>query len=152
MSKKGRKRERDDAGGDADGKGPTKRKRQLPDDKLQLYKHYEDLAAESDEVRLNAAKQLILKLSPQSQPAAEDVQKALNRLIKGLCTQRKAARFGFCITLTELLQQLIGKSESSIEGLDLDVGSLLKRVERQTKIEGNASGGVRTKSTVAARH
>jgi DNA polymerase phi len=143
MGKKGRKRGRDEFQEGVGAEEPVKRKRQVTTEKLQLYKLYEDLAAESDEVRLEAAKQLILKFSPESEPAAADVQEVLNRLIKGLCTQRKAARFGFCVTLTELLRQLLPPSKCTIKGLDLDVYSFLKRVERQTKVEGNVAGVVR---------
>lgn len=142
MGRKGKKREREGSHGVVDSEGPAKRKRQVTDDKLQLYRLYEDLAAESDNVRLEAAKQLIMKFSPENRPSAEDIHKALNRLIQGLCTQRKAARVGFCVPLTELLRQHFGKVSNPIEDLDRDVESLLKRIERQTKVEGNCSGMV----------
>ncbi|KAF2688077.1 hypothetical protein K458DRAFT_440797 [Lentithecium fluviatile CBS 122367] len=140
MSKKSKKRSRDESHDGAEQGAPAKRKRQVTDDKTQLYKLYEDLAAESDETRLKAAEQLILRFSPENNPASNDVQEVLNRLIRGLCTQRKAARLGFCVTLTELLRQLLGKQQTTVEGLDLDVESLLKRIEKQTKVESNASG------------
>ncbi|KAF1963295.1 hypothetical protein CC80DRAFT_459870 [Byssothecium circinans] len=140
MSKKGRKRGREEFQEGAGADDSTKHKRQVTDEKLLLYKLYENLAAESDEVRLEAAQQLIVRLSPENKPAASDVQEVLNRLIRGLCTQRKAARLGFCVTLTELLRQLLGPSNPVIEGLDLNVNSFLKRVERQTKVEGNVAG------------
>ena len=142
MSKKGKKRGREEFQAASGSEEPVQRKRQVTSDKLQLYKLYEELASESDEIRLEAAKQLIVKFSPENQPTPNDVNEVLNRLIRGLCTQRKAARFGFCVTLTELLQQLLGSSKTPIEGLDLDIDSFLKRVERQTKVEGNVSGVV----------
>ncbi|CAI6335213.1 unnamed protein product [Periconia digitata] len=140
MSKKSKKRGRDEFQGGAGSEEPVQRKRQVTSDKLQLYSLYEQLASESDEVRLEAAKQLIVRFSPENQPSAKEINEVLNRLIRGLCTQRKAARFGFCITLTELLQQFLGSSTPSIEGLNLDINSFLKRVESHTKIEGNVSG------------
>jgi DNA polymerase phi len=112
---------------------------------------YNDLAAESEEIRLEAAKQLILKFSPENNPSAEEVLKALNRLIHGLCTHRKAARFGFCVTLTELLRLIFAPSEASIKGLELDVDALLRKVEKQTKVEGNVSGMVRKAYTSCDR-
>ena len=145
MGKKGQKRARDDGDGSAPPSGqPAKRKRQVTDDKLELHKLYNDLAAESENVRLEAAKKLILKFSPENGPSADAVHQALNRLIQGLCTQRKAARFGFCVTLTELLRQLFDPSKTRIEGVDLSVDSLLQRIEKHTKIVGNVSGKVRS--------
>jgi DNA polymerase phi len=143
MSKKSRKRARDDPHDEIGSGESAKRKRQSTDAKLELSKLYEDLAAETDETRLKAAEQLILRFTPQNNPSAHDVQEVLNRLVRGLCTQRKAARLGFCVTLTELLRQLLGKQKIFIDGLELDVDSLLKRIDKQTKVEGNASGMVR---------
>ncbi|KAF2635788.1 hypothetical protein P280DRAFT_522720 [Massarina eburnea CBS 473.64] len=140
MGKKGHKRDREEFLEGAGAGEPAKRKRQVTDDKLQLYKLYENLAAESDEIRLEAAQQLIIKFSPDNGPSASEVQEVLNRLIRGLCTQRKAARLGFCVTLTEMLRQFLAPSKTAVEGLDLDVDSFLKRVERQTKVEGNVAG------------
>lgn len=136
----GQKRPREDVEAGSPEK-PVKRKRQAND--LSMVELYNDLAAESEEIRLEAAKQLILKFSPENKPSATDVLKALNRLISGLCTHRKAARFGFCVTLTELLRLIFAPSAASIEGLDLNVDTLLKKVEKQTKPEGNVSGLVR---------
>ncbi|KAJ4303541.1 ubiquitin C-terminal hydrolase Ubp14 [Kalmusia sp. IMI 367209] len=133
----GQKRGREDGEGSGSEK-PVKRKRQA--NSLGMVELYNNLAAESEEIRLEAAKQLILKISPESNPSAEDVHKALNRLIQGLCTHRKAARFGFCVTLTELLRQLFAPSSAPINGLDLDIHTLFKKVEKLTKVEGKASG------------
>ena len=134
----GQKRARDDGEG-ASSEKPVKRKRQAND--LSMVELYDHLAAESEDVRFEAAKQLLLKFSPEAKAPAAVVLNTLNRLISGLCTDRKAARFGFCITLTELLR-LIFSPNASIEGLDLDVQALLKKVEKQTKVEGNVSGKV----------
>ncbi|KAJ4346609.1 DNA-directed DNA polymerase [Didymosphaeria variabile] len=133
----GQKRPHEDVEG-ASLEKPVKRKRQAND--LSMVELYNDLSAESEDIRLEAAKQLILKFSPENSPSAPNVLNALNRLIQGLCTHRKAARFGFCVTLTELLRLIFAPSGASIEGLDLDVVALLKKVEKQTKTEGNVSG------------
>lgn len=143
----GQKRVRDDVKEDRPEK-PVKRKRQA--NSLSMVELYNDLAAESEDVRLEAAKQLILKFSPEANPSSADVLQALNRLISGLCTDRKAARFGFCVTLTELLR-LIFSPTTSIAGLDLDVKSLLKKIEKQTKLEGNVSGKVRVRKRIEGR-
>ncbi|KAF2012208.1 hypothetical protein BU24DRAFT_352794 [Aaosphaeria arxii CBS 175.79] len=147
MADNGLKRRRDSEGADAADNKATKRRqklrhRQLDGDELKLLKLYEDLAAESDNVRLEAAKQLIMRFSPDADPApsAEAVEKALNRIIRGLCSQRKAARVGFCVTLTELLRQLFGSSGKKIEGFNVDVKTLIGLVEEKTKVEGNVPG------------
>lgn len=142
MGEKTRKRDRDAAQGEHKDEAPVKRRRQVNEEQLKLSKLYEDLAAESDDVRFEAAKQLIVKFSPDSKPSGKDVEVALARLIKGLCSQRKAARVGFSLTLTELLQEIFGHKETLIEDLNLDVASLIKLVEEKTKVEGNVPGRV----------
>lgn len=140
MGSKNRKREREPAHIETVEEAPAKRRRQLNEEHVKLSKLYEDLAAESDEVRFEAAKQLIVKFSPESNPAAKEVETALTRLMKGLCSQRKAARVGFSLTLTELLRQIFGGVK--IEGLDHDVASIIKMVDEKTEIEGNVPGRV----------
>jgi DNA polymerase phi len=142
MGAKSRKREREPANGELTSTAPVKRRRQANEDTLRLSKLYEHLAAEDEEVRLRAAKQIIVKFSPENGPSAEATEKALQRLIRGLCSQRKAARLGFCITLTELLRQLFDQGKVTIEGLSLDVDSVIKLVEENTKVEGNVAGQV----------
>ncbi|KAF2711450.1 hypothetical protein K504DRAFT_465207 [Pleomassaria siparia CBS 279.74] len=140
MGAKPIKREREPNNGEDACENPVKRRRQVNEADRGLIKLYEDLAAESDEVRLEAAKQLIVKFSPENGPSAHEVEKALHRLIRGLCSQRKAARVGFCITLTELLRQLFGQDKIKIEGFNLEVSSILEMVEKKTKVEGNVPG------------
>ncbi|KAF1848401.1 uncharacterized protein K460DRAFT_334436 [Cucurbitaria berberidis CBS 394.84] len=140
MGSKTRKREHDSGSGDNMSEAPAKRRRQINEEHLKLSKLYEDLAAESDDVRLEAAKQLIVKFSPENKPAAKEVHSALGRLIKGLCSQRKAARVGFSLTLTELLRQIFGSGENAIESLELDVAAIISMVEEKTKVEGNVPG------------
>lgn len=137
-----RKRERDAGPVEKVEEAPAKRRRQTNEDQVKLSKLYADLAAEEDDVRLEAAKSIIVKFSPESKPAAKDVENALIRLIKGLCSQRKAARVGFSLTLTELLRQIFGAKKSEIEDLDLDVASIIKMVEEKTKAKGNVPGKV----------
>ncbi|KAF2625190.1 hypothetical protein BU25DRAFT_412994 [Macroventuria anomochaeta] len=141
MGSDDRKREREPVQAENVEEAPAKRRKQLSEEHLKLSKLYEDLAAESDEVRFEAAKQLIVKFSPESKPAAKEVETALTRLIKGLCSQRKAARVGFSLTLTELLRQIFGSVK--IAGLDHDVASIIKMVDEKTEIEGNVPGRAR---------
>ncbi|KAF2031109.1 hypothetical protein EK21DRAFT_64168 [Setomelanomma holmii] len=140
MGTEARKRYHASVQGAEPDEAPAKRRRQNNEEQLKMSKLYDDLAAEADDTRLEAAKQLIIKFSPESKPAAKDVENALSRLINGLCSQRKAARIGFSLTLTELLRQLFGQKENAIEGFDLNVASLIKSVEEKTKVEGNVPG------------
>jgi len=142
MGNKTRKRDREPGQAENEAEAPAKRRRQINEEQVKLAKLYEDLAAESDDVRFDAAKQLIVKFSPESKPAAKDVENALSRLIKGLCSQRKAARVGFSLTLTELLRQIFGRNEISIDGFTLEATSLIRLIEEKTKVEGNVPGRV----------
>lgn len=143
MGSKTQKRERDVDQVEKVDEAPAKRRRQSIDDQVKLSKLYVDLAAEEDDIRFEAAKQIIVRFAPENKPAAKDVEEALVRLIKGLCSQRKAARVGFSLTLTEFLRQIFGEKKSEIEGLELDVASIIKMVEDKTKPKGNVPGKVR---------
>jgi DNA polymerase phi len=147
MGKKSLKRERDIPLQNTDTEKPAKRRRQINADDIKLSKLYDDLAAESDDIRLEAAKQIIVKFSPANQPSVEATEKVLHRLVRGLCSQRKAARFGFCVTLTELLRQFFGKDATPILGLNMDVDGVIQLVEDETKVEGNVPGQVSAYST-----
>jgi DNA polymerase phi len=147
MGSKSQKRDRENEHGDSGEDAPAKRRRQMKEDKLKLSKLYEDLAAESDDVRFEAAKQLIVRFSPVSAPAAGEIEVALDRLITGLCSQRKAARVGFSLTLTEMLRQLFGQDTSTVEDANFDVASIIKMVEEKTKVEGNVPGRVGSRSS-----
>lgn len=119
---------------------PAKRARSSAD--MHLLRLYADLAAESDSTRLAAAKQLIVHFSPENQPSKEAVGKALDKLIRGLCSSRKAARYGFFVTLTELLGMFFGKGDGKVEvGVDLE--GLIGWVVEKTRVEGNVLGQVR---------
>jgi hypothetical protein len=142
MGSKIRKREREADQTERVDEAPVKRRRQSNTDQVKLSKLYADLAAEEDDIRLEAAKHIIVNFSPENKPAAKDVEDALVRLIKGLCSQRKAARVGFSLTLTELLRQLFAAKQDGIEGLQLDVASVIKMVEEKTKAKGNVPGKV----------
>lgn len=141
MGKKTLKRPRENVA--AEGESPAAPKRARQEGVLLNAKLYDDLAAESEETRLEAAKQIITSFSPENEPSAVSVEKALNRLIRGLCSSRKAARFGFCVTLTELLRLFFGQTESKPEGFTLDVNGVIDLVEDKTKIVGKVPGKVR---------
>ncbi|PYH78239.1 hypothetical protein BO82DRAFT_291688 [Aspergillus uvarum CBS 121591] len=100
---------------------------------------YEDLASETDAVRLQAAAALVAQFTPDQAPTAEHIDRALARLFRGLCSSRKAARIGFSIALTEVLVQVFGAPVSA-SGEGKDVGAVLGVWERLTDSSGGESG------------
>ncbi|KAH7058790.1 DNA polymerase phi-domain-containing protein [Macrophomina phaseolina] len=131
------KRHLDPAAHDAPANG-QKRRKQYTEQDAELARLFDRLADEARDVRLNAAKELVLKLS--SSPTAELANKAIVRLIRGLNSGRKAARFGFFVALTETLRQLYGSSSKEIPGLEPNIHGLVKLVAELTTPEGKASG------------
>jgi DNA polymerase phi len=83
-----------------------KRRREQYNIDVKLVEIYEDLANEQDEIKLKAAQELISRLTPENNPTEEQIRKTLQRLFRGLCSGRKAARIGFSIALTEILSQV----------------------------------------------
>ncbi|KAH7119041.1 DNA polymerase phi-domain-containing protein [Dendryphion nanum] len=129
------KREREASTSDNIPEKSAKKPRQVKGDEVNISKLLADLAADSDEVRLKAAKDIIVRLSPKNNPSAEAVEQALKRLVRGLCSPHKAARVGFCITLTELLRQVFGHKDQKIEGLSLDIKSIITLIEAETLVK-----------------
>lgn len=87
--------------------------------------YYNDLSDDVKSIRLKAAADLIRALS-DAEP--EKVDKALTRLIRGLCSSRKAARSGFSVALTEVFRLTLKHTETTSGGLDLALPSLISRV------------------------
>ena len=113
-----------------------KRRRELLTVDSQLVEIYEDLTNESEEVRLKAAKKLLL-----ASPTAERRTEVLRRLIRGLCSDRKVARIGFSVALTELLSQL-SISPESVSSDSLPVSDPVNVLVTETSIKGGASSQV----------
>ena len=116
-----------------------KRPYERPNIDTQLVEIYEDLASESEEARLKAAQALVSRFTPDKKPSTEDVDKALRRLFRGVCSGRKAARLGFGVCLTEILAQVFeggGRVEIGIE-------NVLDLLRLQTMPEGKLAGQVR---------
>ena len=110
-----------------------------------LVEIYDDLAHEDEEIRLKAAHAFLTRFSVNGGQSSQQVSEAVRRLIRGLCSGRKAARVGFSIALTELLSQRWGEGHftPSDQG-NIDVTSLIEILKKQTEITGNVSGQVRT--------
>ncbi|KAF3899746.1 DNA-directed DNA polymerase [Trichophyton interdigitale] len=121
---------------------PKKRRREKVNVDVKLVEIYDDLSNENDEIRLKAASELLSRFTPEANPEPEDVEKALLRLFRGLCSSRKAARLGFSIALTELLSILFGQAEGEQKcGLaGWDVSKAIDLLESNTNTTSAESG------------
>lgn len=117
-----------------------KRRREVIAVNTQLIEIYEDLSNRDEEIRLKAAKNLLLSIHSY---AREQVHEILRRLVKGLCSGRKAARLGFSVALTELQVQLFGLDAVNKSSL-ATVLDVIETLEKETRIGGNVSGQVAT--------
>lgn len=124
----------------AQNRPDTKKRRREPYNvDVKLVEIYEDLASEKDEIRLKAAQALVSQFTPDKSLTAEQIQRVLQRLFRGLCSSRKAARIGFSIALTEILSQVFASSRVSSE---IDVPKVLNIWESQSDSSRSDSGQV----------
>ncbi|KAF9888071.1 DNA-directed DNA polymerase [Aspergillus nanangensis] len=117
--------------------GTKKRRREAFNVDTKLVEIYEDLASEKDEIRLKAAQALVSQFTPDKSPEDAQIQKALQRLFRGLCSSRKAARIGFSIALTEILSQVLGAPR---ESSDITISNVMNIWESQTNSSGGETG------------
>ena len=117
-----------------------KRRREPYNVDVKLVEIYEDLASEKDEIRLRAAQGLVSQFTPDKNPTDEQIKKTLQRLFRGLCSSRKAARIGFSIALTEILTQIFSEARESSE---FGIADALNLWESQTDSTGSETGQVR---------
>jgi len=101
-----------------------------------LAKFYSDLASEARDVRIQAATGLVRHCEQLGEKEREHILKILTRLVKGLCSSRKAARLGFFTALTETLRLTVGDNEEKT----ISVSELLELIKRNTIADGHASG------------
>lgn len=118
-----------------------KRRREQPPLDTKLVEIYEDLANVDENIRFKAAHTLLTKFVSNESTTGEQLNEILRRLIRGLCSGRKAARLGFSIALTESLTELFGPNAKGVEGLQ-DIKDLVETLKAQTDIGGNVSGQV----------
>ncbi|KAI9367618.1 DNA polymerase phi-domain-containing protein [Aspergillus egyptiacus] len=121
--------------------GSKKRRREPVNVDTKLVEIYEDLASENDEIRLKAAQALVSQFTPDKKPTEEQVRRTLQRLFRGLCSSRKAARIGFSIALTEILSQVFSK-EAVVggDGEGLSVKAILGVWESVSNASASESG------------
>ncbi|KKZ67854.1 DNA polymerase phi subunit [[Emmonsia] crescens] len=116
-----------------------KRRREPVNVDVKLVEIYEDLANENDEIRLKAAQGLVSRFTPDQNPTDEQIEKTLQRLFRGLCSGRKAARIGFSIALTETLSQVFSSSRDPSSST-LSVSRAIEIWEAQSSPGGAVSG------------
>ncbi|KAK1014596.1 DNA-directed DNA polymerase [Friedmanniomyces endolithicus] len=103
-----------------------------------LAQAYNDLADEIPSVRLRGAGGICKYLSTESPDQAHRTDAALDRLVKGLCSGRKAARLGFSVALSEVLRLAFSQEKSA----DAEYFTLAKVTEKSihlTRPEGKVS-------------
>ncbi len=119
----------------------TERRREPTSVDTRLIEIYEDLANENEEIRIKAASALLAKFATEIENSEEQLLKVVQRLIRGLCSGRKAARIGFSVALTELLSQRWG--ESHVNGVGHErISDLIDNLINQTEVSGKISGQV----------
>lgn len=118
-----------------------KRRREPSSIDTGLIEIYEDLANENEEIRIKAASALLSKFSTEKDNPKEELLRVFQRLIRGLCSGRKAARIGFSVALTELLSQRWGQSH--VNGAEYEqISDLIGDLVNQTEVTGKISGQV----------
>ncbi|KAI5274291.1 hypothetical protein E4T47_02747 [Aureobasidium subglaciale] len=93
---------------------------------------YNDLSDDVKATRLKAAADLIRTLA-EADPEALD--KSLTRLIRGLCSSRKAARSGFSVALIEILKLTIKSPVAGTEDVDLSLPAIIDKIISITQPE-----------------
>ncbi|EER41650.1 DNA polymerase V [Histoplasma capsulatum var. duboisii H88] len=116
-----------------------KRRREPVNVDVKLVELYEDLANENGEIRLKAAQQLVSRFTPDQKPSDDQIEKTLQRLFRGLCSGRKAARIGFSIALTETLSQVFSSHRDTTSS-NLGVARAIEIWEAQSTPGGAVSG------------
>ena len=107
----------------------------------ELVEIYENLANPDEEIRFRAAQGLLLKVSSNAGFTDEQLNEILRRLVRGLCSGRKAARLGFSIALTEFLIQLQDFDTRSLQ-TPITISEVIEVLKKQTQISGSVSGQV----------
>lgn len=118
-----------------------KRRREQPAVDTQLVEIYEDLANVDENIRLKAAHALLTDFVANGISTAEQLNEIVRRLLRGLCSGRKAARLGFSVVLTELLNELLGPSGKGVAGVH-NILKLIETLKEQSQVSSNVSGQV----------
>lgn len=110
-----------------------KRPRERPTVDSEMFAIYEDLASETEAIRIQASIRLCTRIKALEN-GDEALDTILRRLIKGLCSSRKGARLGFTIALTEFLLLKVGGPGQ------IEKDHVLRLIEQLTKAPTDAAG------------
>ncbi|AOA62029.1 DNA polymerase V [Komagataella phaffii CBS 7435] len=88
--------------------------------------HYYYLASDLEEERIKGASSLLKELVEADNQ--KDYDYALNRLIKGLSSERASSRVGFSLALSELIVLLIGRGDITVESYLNELYKVLEKV------------------------
>ena len=111
-----------------------KRRRETPNTNETLIEIYDDLANLNEGIRLKAVHSLITIFVCSPQANVGQLNEIFTRLVRGLCSGRKAARIGFSVALTSFLSEL--PRENSIHALEsfLKSANLLRLLKAHTDL------------------
>jgi len=113
-----------------------KRRLEYSEADKQLAQLYNDLSDEVKTIRIKAAAGLVRTLK-DVEPAR--LVEAITRLVRGLCSSRKASRSGFFVALIEVLSLSKGLDNSPS---DLSPQSLISKIELLTEPENTSNNRV----------
>ena len=116
-----------------------KRHRERPAVDTQLAEIYEDLAHVDERIRLKAAHALIANFTVKNKITGGQFLEILQRLFRGLCSGRKAARLGFSVALAEFLNALTGLELTTKAA---DVQKIVSLYSTSTQVSNDADGQV----------
>lgn len=123
---------------------PVKKARTYTAEDAKFAKIYDGLSSEVGERRIKASAELVKKLFDSNHVQKDRIDEALKRLIRGLCSGRKAARLGFSVTLTEVLGQILVNDTRGLQYRAADIFGLINAI---TQIDNNASGQVQNNTS-----
>lgn len=125
----------DGQGNGEDGIHPSRKRRiEYTETDAKLASLYSNLSDEVKSVRLHAAAELVRILKTSD---ASVYDRALTRLIRGLCSSRKASRSGFFVALTEVF-----RLQPNVQA-DLSLAAIVSKTESLTLPDHKSSGQVR---------
>lgn len=135
MAKKKRQHDAEPDNGDPDALNLTQKRLKRSDEHDYLAKIYNQLADEVQTVRIKAAGDLIRHVTAEPQEQNDRLDRVEQRLIRGLCSGRKAARLGFSIALAEIFRM-----KFSLPGSVGLLEASISKIDRLTTPEGKVSG------------
>ncbi|KAF2760146.1 hypothetical protein EJ05DRAFT_508718 [Pseudovirgaria hyperparasitica] len=116
---------------------PGKKKSVYSEADAELANLLDNLASEDSETRLKAAKDLLRLVDTKTQNDNALIEKVLRRLTRGLGSNRKSARIGFSLVLTELVSQLYGSVETTQAEVPWNLSEFIRFVVNQTSPTGD---------------